>query len=126
MAKYSSLFGVPLSRVLLSGWLRKGHLRRAGGAIPGKPTILWEAELAYCAEVHAWRKAVGIPHNVPLLVAGGKPGVPTNKPVAIRVAEHRARVSKGIRLRPSSGITNRSPRGRPRGPQKPSNRSKKP
>ncbi len=33
-------FGVPLSRILLAGWLRKGHLKRAGSSTPGRPSVV--------------------------------------------------------------------------------------
>ncbi len=58
--KYERLFGVPLSRILLAGWLRKGHVKRAGGSTPGLPSVVYKADLAYCAQVPAWRRAVRI------------------------------------------------------------------
>lgn len=98
--KYARRFGVPLSRILLAGWLRKGHLRRAGGSTPGRASVVYEADLAYCAEVHAWRLAVGIPRTVPLLAKDGSPGEPAHKTPAEVSADYRKRKAKGIRLRP--------------------------
>ncbi len=98
--KYERRFGVPLSRILLAGWLRKGHLKRAGGSTPGRPSVVYEASLAYCAEVHAWRLAVGIPKTVPLLAKDGSPGEPAHKSPAEIAADYRKRKAKGISLRP--------------------------
>lgn len=37
--KYERRFGVPLSRILLAGWLSKGHLKRAGAPPRAAHTI---------------------------------------------------------------------------------------
>ncbi|MBL8095014.1 MAG: hypothetical protein JNL73_12670 [Anaerolineales bacterium] len=119
--KYERRFGVPLSRILLAGWLRKGHLKRAGGSTPGRPSVVYEADLAYCAEVHAWRLAVGIPRTVPLLAKDGSPGEPAHKTPAEVAADYRKRKAKGISLRP------RRPKKGKRAPRKaPTKPSKKP
>lgn len=99
-AKYAETFGVPLSRMLLARWILKGYIRRAAGAAHGKPSVLFEADLAFCAETHAWRQAVGIAKTVPLLAADGTPALPANKTPAQAVAEYRNRLARGIRLRP--------------------------
>ena len=117
--KYSRRFRVPLSRILLAGWLRKGHLRRAGGSTPGKPSVVYEADLAYCAEVHAWRLAVGIPRTVPLLAKDGSPGEPAHKTPAEVAADYRKRKAKGISLRP------RRPKKGKRAPKKASTKPRK-
>ena len=117
--KYERRFGVPLSRILLAGWLRKGHLRRAGGSTPGKPSVVYEADLAYCAQVHAWRLAVGIPKTVPLLAKDGSPGEPAHKTPAEVAADYRKRKAKGISLRP------RRPKKGKRAAAKPSTQRRK-
>lgn len=112
--KYGRRFGVPLSRILLAGWIRKGHLKRAGGATPGRSSVVFEADLAYCAEVHAWRLAVGIPRTIPLLAKDGTPGQPAHKSPAEVAADYRKRKAKGIRLRPRRTIKKRSSPGKRR------------
>ncbi len=98
--KYEQAFGVPLSRMLLARWIQKGYIRRAAGAAHGKPSVVFEADLAFCAETHAWRQAVGIAKTVPLLTADGKPALPAHKSPAQASAEYRSRKARGIRLRP--------------------------
>lgn len=99
-AKYEAAFGLPLSRMLLARWIQKGYIRRAAGAAHGRPSVLFEADLAFCAETHAWRRAVGIGQTVPLLKADGTPALPTLKPPAQAMAESRERQARGIYLRP--------------------------
>lgn len=99
-AKYEETFGVPLSRMLLARWIQKGYIRRAAGAAHGKPSVLFEADLAFCAETHAWRQAVGIAKTVPLLTSDGIPALPALKPPAQVEAEYRSRLARGIQLRP--------------------------
>lgn len=102
-AKYAQTFGLPLSRMLLARWIQKGYIRRAAGAAHGKPSVLFEADLAYCAETHAWRQAVGIAKTVPLLAADGTPALPAHQTPAEAQAEYRRRLARGIRLRPRKG-----------------------
>lgn len=109
--KYEQRYGVPLSRVLLACWIRKGHIRRVG-LLNGRNSILVEADLAYCAEVHAWRTAVRMPQSVPLLDKDGSPAVPSYLSPAEAVREYRRRKALGISLRPRKKKHAAKPKGR--------------
>ena len=111
--KYEQRFGVSVSRPLLAGWIRKGHVKRYK-VLDGRSSILVEADLAYCVEVHAWRIAVKMPKTVPLLAKDGSPAEPSYLSAAEATREYRRRKALGISLRPRNAKKRGGLRPKPR------------
>ncbi len=63
-----------ISRRTLQRWIRRGYvkvLRR--GTSKTNPTLLNEADIAYCVRIHKVREEVGVPRGAPLLNPDGTP-----------------------------------------------------
>ncbi len=68
--KYGRKFGVNIVRQTIGVWVRQGYVNVIS---PGYGMELDEADVAYCATVHATRKKAGIHAGVPLLDNNGYP-----------------------------------------------------
>lgn len=63
-----------ISRRTLQRWVRRGYVRvLRHGTSKANPTLLNEADIAYCVRIHKVREEVGVPRGAPLLNPDGTP-----------------------------------------------------
>jgi hypothetical protein len=70
--KYSKKHGIKIIQRTINVWANRGYVRVI---TPGYKKVLDEADIAYCAAIHAVRKLAGIRTGFPLLDKDGRPGL---------------------------------------------------